>query len=208
MRVSHRSARTWAKSSKKTELWLARPVYRDDRSMDRTELTDRSIGSTNLSTEQTSDWRGTAGFAWILSSLSLSLFLPLKVATMIGDGSGNDESRQVSFFRIVGFTGWPTGRQFLTIFGKKINWLYYCEEFVIYQLIKFYQINLPIFFFICFQIYIKYIELRCHYSSRRSFKMSWIYLDSIPIDYGLKQLECDIDPLDAVRSFGLKHSLW
>lgn len=67
---------------------------------DRTELTDRSRyhdSTFNLSAVRTSDWRGTAGFAWIVP-FSLSLFLPLKVVTMSRSGTSRDVSK--SFYRI------------------------------------------------------------------------------------------------------------
>lgn len=63
--------------------------------MDRTELTDRSRyhdSTFNLSAAQTSDWRGTAGYAWIVPFyLSLSFSLS---SSQSSDNIGN-ESRRV-----------------------------------------------------------------------------------------------------------------
>jgi len=91
--------------------------------MDRTELTDRLRyrGSTfNLSAARTSDWRGTAGYAWIVP-FSLSLFLPFQSSDKV---IGNESRHVEVVLRNRRFKHWLMS--IITLIKKIIYFWYFC----------------------------------------------------------------------------------
>lgn len=204
--------------------------------MDRTELTDRLRyrGSTfNLSAARTSDWRGTAGYAWIVP-FCLSLFLPFQSSDkVIGNESRHVEvvlrNRRfkhwlmpiIMLIKKIIYFWYSCIHTHLSIFLTKIDF-YQTYLFVLLQFCKSCILEIYFLFPICWKLSYKIrkevipfiINVDCGVKVKiRFLKTSWIYFDSILIDCEFS----DISGLDRIRyrSVGcstklrlLKYSLW